>query len=105
MLAACALPAAGPTATQLEGSVGNADFPFHLVRVDARVVSILQGNRGITFGPTFRSGGYAASNRLRPGDVVAITVYETGGSTLFPPPASSPNFSQNSNAPNSAPGR
>jgi polysaccharide export outer membrane protein len=103
MLAACALPAAGPTASQLEGSVGNADFPFHLVRVDARVVSILQGNRGTTFGPTFRSGGYAASNKVRPGDVVTVTVYETGGSTLFPPPASSPNFSQNQNAVNSAP--
>jgi polysaccharide biosynthesis/export protein len=103
MLAACALPAAGPTAIQLESSVGNADFPFHLVRVDARVVSILQGNRGVTFGPTFRSGRYAASNRLRPGDVVTVTVYESGGSTLFPPPVSSPNFSQNQNAPNSAP--
>lgn len=103
MLAACALPAAGPTAIQLESSVGNADFPFHLVRVDARVVSILQGNRGITFGPTFRTGRYAASNRLRPGDVVTITVYETGGSTLFPPPVNSPNFPQNVNAPNSAP--
>jgi polysaccharide export outer membrane protein len=96
------LPAAGPTAIQLESSVGNADFPFHLVRVDARVVSTLQGNRGISFGPTFRRG-YAATNRLRPGDVVTITVYETGGSTLFPPPISSPNFSLNPNAPNSAP--
>jgi polysaccharide biosynthesis/export protein len=103
MVAACALPAAGPTATQLEGSIGNADFPFHLVRVDARVVSILQGYRGVSFGPSFRRGGYAASNKLRPGDIVAITVYETGGSTLFPPPMGNPNFSQNASSINSTP--
>jgi polysaccharide biosynthesis/export protein len=103
LLAACALPAAGPTALQLESSVGNADFPFHLVRVDGRVVSILQGYRGVTFGEGFRTGRYAASNALRPGDVVTITVYETGGSTLFPPPMSSSTFSLSPHAPNSAP--
>jgi polysaccharide export outer membrane protein len=30
---------------------------------------------------------------LRPGDVVSITIYETGGSTLFPPPSSFPGAS------------
>jgi polysaccharide export outer membrane protein len=103
MVAACALPAAGPTAIQLEGSVGGTDFPFHLVRMDASVVSILQRFRGVTFGPSFHTGGYVASNALRPGDVITITVYETGGSTLFPPPSTSPTFSLNPNSPNSAP--
>lgn len=98
MLAACALPAAAPTSLQLEGSVGNADFPFHLVPVDSRIVAILQGFKGPSFGSKFNSRArYAASNALRPGDVVAITVYETGGSTLFPPPAAGPNYSVGAN--------
>jgi polysaccharide biosynthesis/export protein len=91
MLAACALPAAAPTSLQLESSINQADFPYHLVRVDSRVVSILQGVRGTTFGASFRGPGtrYAASNALHAGDIVSMTVYESGGSTLFPPPAPS----------------
>jgi polysaccharide biosynthesis/export protein len=103
MLGACALPAAAPTSLQLENSIGQADFPYHLVRVDSRVVSILQGVRGTTFGPTFRGRArYAATNALRAGDVVSITVYETGGSTLFPPPsAGGGTFGTGSAQPNS----
>ena len=91
MLAACALPGAAPTSLQLESSINQADFPYHLVRVDSRVVSILQGVRTTSFGPSFRGRGtrYAASNALYPGDIVSMTVYESGGSTLFPPPAPS----------------
>jgi polysaccharide biosynthesis/export protein len=91
MLAACALPAAAPTSLQLESSINQADFPYHLVRVDSRVVSILQGVRGTTFGASFRGPGtrYAASNALHAGDIVSMTVYESGGSTLFPPPTPS----------------
>jgi polysaccharide export outer membrane protein len=93
-LMACTLPAAAPTSMQLESSISQADFPFHLVPVDSRVVSILQGFRGATFGPNFRSRArYAASNVLRPGDVLSLTVYEAGGSTLFPPPTSGPSYS------------
>ena len=89
MVAACALPASAPTSVELESSISQADFPYHLVRVDSRVVSILQGVRTATFGPSFHGRArYAATNALRAGDVVSITVYETGGSTLFPPPNS-----------------
>jgi polysaccharide export outer membrane protein len=90
MLTACALPAAAPTSLQLENSINQADFPYHLVRVDSRVVSILRGVRVTSFGASFRGRGtrYAASNALHAGDVVSMTVYESGGSTLFPPPVS-----------------
>jgi len=73
------------------------------VRVDSRVVTILQRYRGVTFGAGFRTAKYAASNALRPGDVVAITVYEQGGSTLFPSPSNVPTFSTAPIAPNAAP--
>jgi polysaccharide export outer membrane protein len=103
ILAGCALPAAAPTSLELESSVGGADFPYHLVRVNARVVSLLQGHKGVSFGAGFRTAKYAANNALRPGDIVALSVYETGGSTLFPPPSNLPNINVNQNAPNSAP--
>ena len=94
MLVACALPASAPTSAKLESTVDQADFPFHLVPVDSRVVSILSGFKGPSFGPSFRNRArYAASNALRAGDVVSLTVYETGGSTLFPPPMAGPGYS------------
>ncbi len=106
-LAACGLglPGSAPTSLQLEGSVQNADFSFQLVPVNARVVSILQGYRPGSLSASFRStGGYAASNALHPGDFIALTIYETGGSTLFPPPSATPNFAPNGGySPNSVP--
>ncbi len=57
-----------------------------MVKVDARVVAELNAFRP-SFGPGFKTGRYIAANVLSPGDVVAITVYETGGQTLFPPPS------------------
>jgi len=103
ILAGCGLPSAAPTSVELEGSVGGTDFPFHLVRVDARVVSLLQSYKGVRFGAGFRTAKYSANNALHPGDIVAMSVYETGGSTLFPPPSNLPNISINQNLPNSAP--
>jgi polysaccharide export outer membrane protein len=103
IVAGCALPAAAPTSVELESSVGGADFPYHLVRVDARVVSLLQSYKGARFGAGFRTARYHANNALHPGDIVAMSVYETGGSTQFPPPANLPNINVNQNAPNSAP--
>jgi polysaccharide export outer membrane protein len=56
------------------------------VKIDARVVSILRQFRP-TFGAQFRTRRYTPTNALVPGDAVAVTVYETGGQNLFPPPA------------------
>src|SRR5262245_33944548 len=75
-LLACALPAAGPTSEQLERPYEGPNFT--LVRLDERVIGILQRYRGLVLGPRFRGEQHVASNLLRPGDVVAITVYETG---------------------------
>ncbi|HVZ52105.1 MAG TPA: polysaccharide biosynthesis/export family protein [Pseudolabrys sp.] len=85
-LAACGLPAAAPTSIELTSSKNDADFPYSVVKMDRRVVSILdQFHPG--FGPGFRSGPYRPTNALQRGDIVTITVYETGGQNLFPPPA------------------
>ena len=86
LLVACGLPAAAPTSLELINSTNNGDFSYSTVQVDGRVASILNRFHP-TFGAAFRSGRYFATNALHSGDLVAITVYESGGQSLFPPPA------------------
>jgi polysaccharide export outer membrane protein len=82
-LAACALPAAGPTSSELEGSVSSDNFEYKLVNVDERVAAILHHYGSPGFGGRFKGARYKGSNKLAPGDTVAITVYEGGGASLF----------------------
>lgn len=83
-LATCTkLPAAAPTVTELEDSVAEAAPNYLLVNVDERVASILHQYRRPSFGAKFKQRGYVPSNRLYPGDIVGVTVYEVGGSSLF----------------------
>jgi len=83
------LPAAAPTSVELETKVQNPSFSYFLVRMDARVASIMHRFRP-GFGPAFKLARYTPSNVLRPGDRVSITIYESGGTALFPPPTSFP---------------
>jgi len=85
-LAGCGLPAAAPTSMELSASTDAADFKYSIVNLDTRIVADLNHFQP-TFGPNFRTTRYVATNALRAGDVIAITVYETGGQALFPPPA------------------
>ncbi|MGC1466254.1 MAG: polysaccharide biosynthesis/export family protein [Pseudolabrys sp.] len=58
--------------------------------MDGRVASILHRYSGATFDGRFTSARYVASNVLKPGDTISITVYESGGSSLFGSPGSTP---------------
>jgi polysaccharide export outer membrane protein len=87
-LAGCGLPAAGPTATELQNSLPQGGFQYFLVKMDGRVASILHHFSGTGFSARFRGARYVANNKLRAGDTVAITVYESGGSSLFGAPSS-----------------
>lgn len=89
LLAGCFLPAAAPTSRELTQAESGSDFPYSLVRIDAHVASLINQVRS-SFDSSFQRAPYTASNILRPGDVVSITIYETGGSTLFPPPSTFP---------------
>jgi polysaccharide export outer membrane protein len=80
-LAACALPAAGPTVDQIEHPFDGPTFT--LVKVDSRIVQILRTYGALSLGPRFHGKRSAGGYTLRPGDAVAITVYETGGTSLF----------------------
>jgi polysaccharide export outer membrane protein len=93
LVAACAaLPAAAPTSGELESRTNDLGFDYYSVLVDSHVIALLQ-QYSTSFGARFKGAHYAANNSLHPGDTVSITVYETGGSTLFPPPAVLPGAS------------
>jgi polysaccharide export outer membrane protein len=92
-LTGCGLPAAAPTASELEKSQQNLDQDIFIVKMTAPVGHVLSTYAEPGFPPTFRNQRYNASIVLKPGDVVGVTVYETGASPLFgttPPPAAAP---------------
>jgi polysaccharide export outer membrane protein len=86
-LSGCLLPAAAPTSRELTSQSDGSRFPFALVKVNANTVSAIQATRP-SFGPKFASAKYVPSNVIRPGDSLSVTIYETGGSSLFPSPES-----------------
>ena len=78
------LPAAAPTVSEIEAtSTDQGAVPYTLVTIDDRVAALLSQYAGPSLAATYKPARYAANNRLHPGDAIAITVYETGGSTLF----------------------
>jgi polysaccharide export outer membrane protein len=81
VLSACSLPSAGPTATQIER--GDPSFDVFLVRISPPVVRILGHYQPHGFPPAFRLETYRPTLTLQPGDVVSVSVYETGSSPLF----------------------
>lgn len=82
-IAGCtALPAAAPTVTEIQATSSD-NVPYTMVTIDDRVAALLSQYSGPSLSATYKTTRYAANNRLHPGDAVAITVYETGGSTLF----------------------
>jgi polysaccharide export outer membrane protein len=82
-LSGCLLPAAAPTSRELTTQTEGSRFPFALIKVGANSVSSIQASRP-SFGPKFASAKYVPSNVIRPGDTLSVTIYETGGSSLFP---------------------
>jgi polysaccharide biosynthesis/export protein len=74
-------PAAAPTASELERSIDNLNYT--LVNVDERVAAILQEYRRSTFSGRFKNRRYIPNNILHAGDIVAVSIYEVGGSSLF----------------------
>jgi polysaccharide export outer membrane protein len=101
-LAACALPSAGPTVDQLEHPFTGPTFT--LVKVDARIIGILNRYGTFLLGPRFHGRRVMPSSMLRPGDVIAISVYETGGTALFGPGPVVPGATQTQTTPGITPG-
>jgi len=81
-LTGCLLPAAAPTSRELTSQT-EGRFPYALVKINSNTVTAIQASRP-SFGPKFASGRYVPSNVIRAGDALSVTIYETGGSSLFP---------------------
>ncbi|MFW5642315.1 MAG: polysaccharide biosynthesis/export family protein [Roseicyclus sp.] len=75
--ASCAIvPGAGPTRNQVfAGSVQNAGDAF-VVEVNARVTAATSAVPGLGFPPGLTSAGPADTEVIRPGDALALTIYE-----------------------------
>jgi polysaccharide biosynthesis/export protein len=84
LLAACALPAAGPTALEIERvRTEHKHANFLVVNVDHHNQKFVASHGGHKWPGHFASGSYTPSLALRPGDVISMAIYETGGSFLF----------------------
>lgn len=81
-LGGCNLPAAAPTVSQVE-TRHDPDWEFYLVNVTRPILRALEQNPGSSFPASFHLGGYTPSIALRPGDTVGVTIFESGGPSLF----------------------
>src|SRR4051812_38292179 len=82
LVGSCSLPAAGPTARQIETSVGPAPDTY-LVHVTPAVMRVLAGDQGTGFPQAFQFAQFQTSVSLQPGDVIAVSIFEAGGTPLF----------------------
>ena len=90
-LAACAkLPAAAPTMSELENSINETSTNYTLVNVDERVAAILRQYRRSGFDARFKGRRYVPSNALHAGDIIGVSIFEAGSSSLFGATPSSP---------------
>jgi polysaccharide export outer membrane protein len=80
-----AMPSVAPTATQLE-SRRAGDEDIYIVKVTKPVMRALAVYHEPGFPKAFQGERYIPAITLKQGDVVAVTIYESGGSTLFGAP-------------------
>ena len=93
-LSGCAyLPSSAPTVRELTNFETSPErLNYFLVDLDPHVAAALADYRRPGLASTFGVGGYQPGLILRPGDTVAITIFEVGGpvSLFGPPPTSVP---------------
>lgn len=88
-LAGCGgLPSAAPTATDLEKGQPGLEQDIYIVKMTSPVVRVMGTYTEPGFPQAFRAERYSPSIVLKAGDIVGVTVYETGGSPLFGGPTS-----------------
>ena len=82
------LPAAGPTARQVEAtSSSQANSEFVVLNIDDAVVSTLSHVSPGLLSGSFQNRRPSADLRIGAGDVLQISIFEAGGSGLFGPAA------------------
>jgi polysaccharide export outer membrane protein len=78
-LAGCGLPTAAPTPRQLEQVSKDPDWNVYFVRVSGAVIKELGTYQPRGFPDSFRSLRYKPTGALNPGDIIGISIYESGG--------------------------
>ena len=81
-LPACTLPAAGPTVSQVERTA-DPNLDVFLVKVTPPVVQALSDYKFDGFPRPFQIDTRRPNVALQPGDMVGVSIYEAGGTTLF----------------------
>lgn len=74
--AACALPRSGPTADEILSAEGATEHGFHIVSITPAIAQVVNRKEVLGFGPDLVSAGEISPDTIRPGDAVAITVWE-----------------------------
>ncbi len=84
-VAGCAIPRDGPTADEIyEGSV-KRQGDAHIIAVTKRVSRIANSPRTLGFSHALRNGALLGGDTIRPGDEIALNVYENVPQGLLAP--------------------
>lgn len=81
-LSGCAFPAAAPTVMDMERPREEV-WDFYIVQANANVIGLLSNYREDGLPGSFARFAHQPTAALRAGDVITISVYETGGPSLF----------------------
>ncbi len=86
-LGGCAyLPSSAPTPLAVERAPDGVEPIYYFVKVTPEALSLMSTYTEATFPTSFRIGdSYKPSIAIRPGDVLGVTVFETGGASIFAP--------------------
>ena len=76
------VPAAAPTSAQLVRTQ-DENWEVFVIKVTSLVTRALAQYQGPSFPQAFRLAKYTPSVALKPGDTIGVTVYESGGTSLF----------------------
>jgi len=82
-LAACGLPRAGPTESEIRASAVENGGDIHIVDVSAEIARATSRNQTLGFGSQFLSAGPISAETISPGDSLDITVWENVDNGIF----------------------
>lgn len=75
-LSGCVLPRSGPSAGQIERAADVPGYDMHLVTVDPAVAAASRSVDALGFGADFVNAALVSPDQIRPGDKLAVRVWE-----------------------------
>lgn len=87
-LSGCGLPRSGPTKSEIMASDVAKKGDAHVVEVDDRVVQAVRFETELSFPAEFLNAGLVGSDDIRPGDVLALSIWENVDDGLLAGPGS-----------------